>query len=74
VLSKAGSTVILKSLLNQEIDIESLPMGPEELAPEGIETVVLAKEIKPSKDVSVDIVRIKRETEEMEMRIKQEET
>ena len=45
VVSKAGCEVILKSLLGMEIDIEALPMGPEALAPAGIETVVLATEV-----------------------------
>jgi DEAD/DEAH box helicase domain-containing protein len=47
VLSKAGSEVILKSLLNVDIDIDALPMGPEELAPAGVETVVLAAPVPP---------------------------
>ncbi|KAK3352360.1 hypothetical protein B0T25DRAFT_580296 [Lasiosphaeria hispida] len=47
VMSKAGSEVILKSLLSMEIDVDSLPMGPEELSPAGIETVVLAKPVPP---------------------------
>ncbi|PHH77048.1 hypothetical protein CDD80_986 [Ophiocordyceps camponoti-rufipedis] len=42
VMSKAGSQVILKSLLDLEIDIDQLPMGPEECIPAGVETVVLA--------------------------------
>ncbi|KAI9054914.1 hypothetical protein LZ554_002058 [Drepanopeziza brunnea f. sp. 'monogermtubi'] len=54
VMSKAGSEVILKSLLNMEIDIDALPMGPEELSPAGIETVVLAKPVLP-KGRTVDI-------------------
>jgi DEAD/DEAH box helicase domain-containing protein len=45
VMSKAGCEVILKSLLSMEIDIEALPMGPEDGSPVGIETVVLAKEV-----------------------------
>ncbi|KAK9422609.1 putative DEAD/DEAH box helicase [Seiridium unicorne] len=45
VMSKAGSSVILKALLNMEIDVEALPMGPEESSPAGIETVVLAKPV-----------------------------
>ncbi|KAI1465903.1 P-loop containing nucleoside triphosphate hydrolase protein [Daldinia caldariorum] len=45
VMSKAGSTVIIKALLNMEIDVEALPMGPEDMAPVGIETVVLAKPV-----------------------------
>ncbi|KAI1409158.1 P-loop containing nucleoside triphosphate hydrolase protein [Hypoxylon sp. FL1857] len=45
VTSKAGSEVIIKTLLNMEIDIEALPMGPEEMSPVGIETVILAKAV-----------------------------
>jgi DEAD/DEAH box helicase domain-containing protein len=47
VMSKAGSEVILKSLLNMEIDIDALPMGPEDFSPAGIETVVLAQPVLP---------------------------
>jgi DEAD/DEAH box helicase domain-containing protein len=47
VISKAGAEVILKSLLNWQIDVDALPMGPEEHAPAGIETVVLAIEVRP---------------------------
>jgi len=47
VISKAGAGVILRSLLNWEIDIDSLPFG-EENAPVGIETVVAAIEIRPA--------------------------
>ncbi|KFX86633.1 hypothetical protein V490_08995 [Pseudogymnoascus sp. VKM F-3557] len=47
VMSKAGSQVVLKSLLNMEIDVDSLPMGPEQFSPSGIETVVLAEMILP---------------------------
>lgn len=49
VMSKAGAEVILKSLLNVDIDIEALPMGPEEFSPAGIETVILARPV-PSRD------------------------
>ncbi|KAF5531926.1 DEAD DEAH box helicase [Fusarium mexicanum] len=45
VMSKAGSQVILKTLLNVEIDMESLPMGPESNIPIGTETVVLAEPV-----------------------------
>ncbi|KAF3941338.1 hypothetical protein ABW19_dt0203453 [Dactylella cylindrospora] len=54
VLSKVGSLVILKSLLNDEIDIDALPDGPEELAPAGIETVVLADTV-PQRRESIGI-------------------
>ncbi|KAH8804738.1 DEAD/DEAH box helicase-like protein [Xylogone sp. PMI_703] len=45
VMSKAGSAVIFKSLLNMDIDVDALPMGPEEFSPAGIETVVLAEPV-----------------------------
>lgn len=53
VMSKAGSEVILKSLLNMEIDIDALPMGPEDFSPAGIETVVLAQPVLPKGRVNV---------------------
>jgi DEAD/DEAH box helicase domain-containing protein len=61
VMSKAGAGVILKSLLNWDIDVEALPMGPEEFAPEGIETVVLAEEVRPRRGVEVETFSTKRE-------------
>ncbi|KAF4971851.1 hypothetical protein FSARC_1454 [Fusarium sarcochroum] len=45
VMSKAGSQVILKTLLNVEVDMDSLPMGPELNIPMGTETVVLAEPV-----------------------------
>ncbi|EWC47530.1 hypothetical protein DRE_00498 [Drechslerella stenobrocha 248] len=42
VLSKVGSLVILKTLLNEHIDIDNLPEGPEDAAPAGIDTVIIA--------------------------------
>ncbi|KAK4989381.1 ATP-dependent 3'-5' DNA helicase [Elasticomyces elasticus] len=62
VMSKAGAEVILKSLLNLEIDVDSLPWGPEdERVPAGIETVIAAEEIRPRRGARVDVVEIKRE-------------
>ncbi|KAF2423820.1 P-loop containing nucleoside triphosphate hydrolase protein [Tothia fuscella] len=59
VMSKAGSEVILKSLLNMEIDIESLPWGPEdEKVPAGIETVVAADEVRPRSGVRIQDVEV----------------
>jgi DEAD/DEAH box helicase domain-containing protein len=58
VMSKAGGEVILKSLLNMEIDIDSLPMGPEEGSPAGIETVVLAQPVLPRG--RMDVLEVKR--------------
>lgn len=62
VMSKAGSEVILKSLLNQEIDIDALPWGPEEEVPAGIETVIAAEEIRPARGKRVEVVEVKRES------------
>ncbi|KAF7560769.1 hypothetical protein G7046_g3370 [Stylonectria norvegica] len=45
VMSKAGSQVVLKSLLNMDIDVDELPMGPEDATPVGIETVVVAQPV-----------------------------
>lgn len=61
VMSKAGSEVILKSLLGMEIDIDTLPMGPEENSPAGIETVVLADEVRPRIGTQVEEVIVRRE-------------
>ena len=58
VISKAGAEVILRSLLNWPIDIDALPFGPEENAPVGIETVVLAAEIRPARGVAVESIEI----------------
>ncbi|MCJ1297485.1 hypothetical protein MMC08_000272 [Hypocenomyce scalaris] len=62
VMSKAGSEVILKSLLNQEIDVDALPWGPEEEVPAGIETVIAAEEIRPARGKRVEVVEVKRES------------
>ncbi|KEY70866.1 hypothetical protein S7711_00712 [Stachybotrys chartarum IBT 7711] len=45
VMSKAGCRVVLRSMLNLEIDLEELPMGPEDFSPAGIETVVAAQPV-----------------------------
>lgn len=62
VMSKAGAEVILKSLLNREIDVDSLPWGPEdERCPAGIETVIFAEEVRPARGRMVEEVLVKRE-------------
>lgn len=63
VMSKAGSEVILKTLLGREadIDVDALPMGPEESLPTGIETVCAAEEVRPAPGTRVEVVQIKRE-------------
>jgi DEAD/DEAH box helicase domain-containing protein len=61
-MSKAGAEVILKSLLNREIDVENLPWGPEdERVPAGIETVVMASEVRPASGRRVEVIEVKRE-------------
>ena len=64
VMSKAGSEVILKSLLNLKIDVDALPMGPEENAPAGIETVILADEVRPRAGRLIETIEIKREEDQ----------
>ncbi|KAF2485186.1 hypothetical protein BDY17DRAFT_247941 [Neohortaea acidophila] len=62
VMSKAGAEVILKSLLNREIDVDNLPWGPDdERVKAGIETVVVADEVRPRPGTVVEIVEVKRE-------------
>lgn len=62
VMSKAGAEVILKSLLNKEIDVDNLPWGPDdERVPAGIETVIMAAEVRPRRGVQVDVIEVKRE-------------
>ncbi|KAI0974658.1 hypothetical protein F4678DRAFT_423491 [Xylaria arbuscula] len=59
VMSKAGSSVILKTLMNMEIDVDALPMGPEEMSPAGIETVVLAKPVPARGKPLIDGTEVK---------------
>ncbi|KAI0013065.1 P-loop containing nucleoside triphosphate hydrolase protein [Xylariaceae sp. FL0662B] len=66
VMSKAGSSVILMALLNMVIDVEALPMGPEETSPAGIETIVLAKPVPSRGRRFVEDIEIKIEDEEDE--------
>ena len=66
VMSKAGSEVILKSLLNIEIDVDALPMGPEEFSPAGVETVVLAQPVLPRDKRLLQELGIKLEKDEGE--------
>ncbi|TPX06986.1 uncharacterized protein E0L32_011131 [Thyridium curvatum] len=61
VMSKAGSEVILKSILGVHIDVEALPMGPEEFSPAGVETVILAEPVPPRDRRTLREIEIKRE-------------
>ncbi|KAH8889794.1 P-loop containing nucleoside triphosphate hydrolase protein [Thozetella sp. PMI_491] len=56
VMSKAGCEVVLKSLLGEEIDIDALPMGPEDLSPAGVETVVIARPVPPRNRQALRVV------------------
>lgn len=74
VMSKAGSEVVLKSLLDMEIDVDALPMGPEEgwngaigRAGELIETVVLATPVPPRNRQALRLVDVKMEGVEDEI-------
>ncbi len=49
VMSKVGCVVVLRVILGEEVDVEGLPMGPEEGSPVGLETVVPAREV-PTRD------------------------
>ena len=61
-MSKAGAEVILKSLLNKEIDIDSLPWGPDdERVPAGIETVIVAEPVRPRRGARIEVIEVKRE-------------
>jgi DEAD/DEAH box helicase domain-containing protein len=57
VMSKAGCKVVLMTLLNIEVDVEALPMGPEEFCPAGIETVVVAQPVS-SRGRQIDPVEV----------------
>jgi DEAD/DEAH box helicase domain-containing protein len=61
VMSKAGAKVVVMCLLGQEeeIDIDALPWGEDEIAPRGIETVVEAMEVRPGRGVRVDDIVVK---------------
>ena len=81
-MSKAGAEVILRSLLNLEIDVENLPWGPEdERVPAGSETVCYASEVRGRDGLRVEEleVPVKKEPvimvegEDGEMVVKQEE-
>lgn len=64
VMSKAGSSVILMSLLGKEdeIDVDALPWGPDdERVPAGIETVVAAEMVRPARGRVLEEVLVKRE-------------
>lgn len=60
-MSKAGAEVVLRTLLGWEVDVDSLPYGEEENVPAGIETVIMAEEVRPKRGHVVPVVEVKRE-------------
>jgi DEAD/DEAH box helicase domain-containing protein len=58
VISKAGAEVVLRSLLNWEIDVDALPMGPEEFSPVGVETVIPAIEVLPARGKTREMIEL----------------
>lgn len=69
VMSKAGSEVILKTLLDLPIDVDALPMGPEEgwNGPvELVETICLATPVPPKDRRALRLVDLKLEEVEEE--------
>ncbi|KAI9718310.1 MAG: hypothetical protein M1828_006774 [Chrysothrix sp. TS-e1954] len=70
VMSKAGGEVILRSLLGLEIDVDSLPWGEEDaVGPAGIETVVVAEEVRPMRGKRVNVVEMDRRKGRYEARV-----
>lgn len=62
VMSKAGGEVILRTLLGWEVDVESLPWGEDDkVGPAGIETVIVASEVRPARGKRIEVVEVKRE-------------
>jgi DEAD/DEAH box helicase domain-containing protein len=69
VMSKAGALVVVMCLLGQaeDIDVDALPWGDDEMAPAGIETVVPAEEVRMVRGkMGEDGVWIKKEPEDEE--------
>ncbi|KAF2733323.1 P-loop containing nucleoside triphosphate hydrolase protein [Polyplosphaeria fusca] len=66
VMSKAGALVVIMCILGRadEIDVEALPWGEDEAVPAGIETVVLAEEVRVVRGKKVDGVWIKDEADD----------
>jgi DEAD/DEAH box helicase domain-containing protein len=66
VMSKAGALVVVMCLLGKanDIDVDALPWGEDEVIPGGIETVVPAEEIRMVRGKWMDGTWIKNEEEE----------
>lgn len=61
VMSKAGAGVVLKSLLGLEIDVDALPWGEEEVVPAGVETVVVASEVRGAEGKRIEELEVVRD-------------
>lgn len=60
VMSKAGSEVVLKSLLDLPIDVDALPMGPEEgWGEDMVETICMATPVRPKDRRALRLVDVK---------------
>ena len=64
VMSKAGCSVVIRSLLDLAIDTDSLPMGPEILSPIGVETIVLAQPVPIRRQSTSTMTRVGRNSQE----------
>lgn len=71
VVSKAGCRVVLRSLLGMEIDVDELPMGPEENSPAGVETIVAANPVMAEMDVAIKAEE--EDEDELQLRLLQEQ-
>lgn len=54
-MSKMGAYVIIRTLLNLPVELPELPEGSES-CPVGVETVVLAEEVRPRGDVKLEVL------------------
>lgn len=73
VMSKAGAEVILRTLLGLEVDVDSLPWGPEEAVPAGIDTIMLASEIRAPPGSTIQVGDYERRDVTETVVIKEEE-
>lgn len=64
VMSKAGCGVVLRSLLNLEINVDELPMGPEEFSPIGIDTVIPAPPVPTRNQGRIQLGSLQKPTQD----------
>jgi DEAD/DEAH box helicase domain-containing protein len=44
--------------LNWDIDVNMIPMGPEDISPTGIETVIPAIEVRPARGKTREMIEV----------------